>query len=308
MLLSKEANTKDVQLKSQLMMSFQDDDSTKGSEFIWSQHGFFGEQNIDLTIPKANFPELTLCYINQARVSLVKSGGRAIYCDNVILGQIMPMAALDPSIDLKTYEPNENEVVMYVPLYNVNTGLFRGLTHKLGLITVRGDEQERFFSYGYSKEKSKVLYCNMKTQLPNIFSSTCFTKHTQTLLDQNENGIKQSRAFFFLPATLDRKENILQYKDNVHLHPVDIEYHKFKDEFGIESFNPSLLERRSLEENSSLRSAILRVMKKIVMISNHNLVRNANAYMAQGGQLDKEMKFEWIDDSQQASTLLQLTY
>ena len=148
----------------------------------------------------------------------------------------------------------------------------------------------------------------MKTQLPNIFSSTCFTKHTQALLDQNENGIKQSRAFFFLPATLDRKENILQYKDNVHLHPVDIEYHKFKDEFGIESFNPSLLERRSLEENSSLRSAILRVMKKIVMISNHNLVRNANAYMAQGGQLDKEMKFEWIDDSQQASTLLQLTY
>ena len=57
-----------------------------------------------------------------------------------------------------------------------------------------------------------------------------------------------------------------------------------------------------------MRSAILRVMKKIVMISNHNLVRNANAYMAQGGQLDKEMKFEWIDDSQQASTLLQLTY
>ena len=30
--------------------------------------------------------------------------------------------------------------------------------------------------------------------------------------------------------------------------------------------------------------------------------------MAQGGKLDNEMKFEWIDDSQQASTLLQLTY
>ena len=40
MLLSKEANTKDVQLKSQLMMSFQDDEATKGSEFIWPQHGF----------------------------------------------------------------------------------------------------------------------------------------------------------------------------------------------------------------------------------------------------------------------------
>ena len=267
MLLSKEANTKDVQLKSQLMMSFQDDDSTKGSEFIWPQHGFFVEQTVDLTIPKANFPELTLCYINQARVSLVKSGETAIYCDNVILAQIMPIAVVDPSIDLKTYEPNENEVIMYVPLYNVNTGLFRGLTHKLGFITVRGDEQEGFFSYGYSKEKSKALYCSMKTQLPHTFSSTCFKKHTQLLLDENENGVKHSRAFFFLPATLDRKESILQYKDNVHLHPVDINYDNFKDEFGNESYNPSLLERRDSRE-SSLRSAILRVMKKIVMVSN----------------------------------------
>ena len=56
MLLSKEANTKDVQLKSQLMMSFQDDDTTKGSEFIWPQFGYFGENTVDSTIPKANFP------------------------------------------------------------------------------------------------------------------------------------------------------------------------------------------------------------------------------------------------------------
>ena len=49
-------------------------------------------------------------------------------------------------------------------------------------------------------------------------------------------------------------------------------------------------------------------MKKIAMLSNQNLVRNANSYMAQGGKLDDEMKFEWIDDSQQASSLLQLTY
>ena len=143
MLLSKEANTKDVQLKSQLMMSFQDDEATKGSEFIWPQHGFFGEQNVDLTINKANIPELTLCYINQARVSLVKSGERAVYCDNVVISQIMPMAVPDPSTDLTTYEPNENEAIIYVPLYNVNTGLFRGLCRKLGLITVHGDEQER---------------------------------------------------------------------------------------------------------------------------------------------------------------------
>ena len=42
MLLSKEANTKDLQLKSQLLMSVaQDEDPKKGSEFIWPQFGFF---------------------------------------------------------------------------------------------------------------------------------------------------------------------------------------------------------------------------------------------------------------------------
>ena len=116
MLLSKEANTKDVPLQSQLMMSFQDEDATKGaSEFIWPKHGYFGEHNIDLTIPKANFPELTICYVNQSRVSMVKSGEKAIYCDNVILAQIMPLITIDPSIDLNSYVPNENQVIIYVP-------------------------------------------------------------------------------------------------------------------------------------------------------------------------------------------------
>ena len=220
----------------------------------------------------------------------------------------MPMSVLDPSIDLKTYVPNDNEAIIYSPLYNVNTGLFHGLTRKLGLITVRGDEQERFFSYGYSKEKSKVLYCTMKTQLPNIFSSTCFKKHTQLLLDQHENGVKQSRQFFFLPATLDRKEDIIRYKDNVHLHPIEMDYDKFKVEFNIDSFDPALLERRGDLEANSLRSDIIRVMEKVAMLSNQNLLRNANAYRVQGGIIDKEMKFEWIDESHQASNVLQLTY
>ena len=309
MLLSKEANTKDVQLKSQLLMPVdQDDEISKGSELIWSQFGFFGEQNIDLTIPKVNFPELTLCYINQARVSVVKGGERAIYCDNVVIAQIMPLAVIDPEIDLKVYVPKENEAIIYCPLYNVNTGLFYGLTRKLGLITVLGDQQERFFSYGYSKEKSKILYCSMKTQLPNIFSSTCFKKHTNLLLEQNENGIKQSRQFFFLPATLDRKEDIIQYKDNVHLHPIQVEYDTFKSEFSIDNFNPALLEKRGDLESEHLRSSVLQIMKKIAMLSNQNLLRNANAYKAQGGEIDKEMKFQWIDESHEASNLLQLTY
>ena len=49
-------------------------------------------------------------------------------------------------------------------------------------------------------------------------------------------------------------------------------------------------------------------MKKVAMLSNQSLVRNANSYLAKGGKVDLEKKFVWIDDSHQASTQLQLTY
>ena len=54
--LSKEATNKDVQLKSQLVMTFQDDES-KGSQQLRLESGFFGDQRAELTILKANFPE-----------------------------------------------------------------------------------------------------------------------------------------------------------------------------------------------------------------------------------------------------------
>ena len=71
--LSKEATRKDQQLKTQIMLSFQDDES-KGSEKIWQENGFFGNQRAELTIAKAKFPENMLCYVNHSTVSLVKDG------------------------------------------------------------------------------------------------------------------------------------------------------------------------------------------------------------------------------------------
>ena len=40
--LSKEATNKDDQLKTQMLLSFQDDES-KSSEKIWVEKGFFGD-------------------------------------------------------------------------------------------------------------------------------------------------------------------------------------------------------------------------------------------------------------------------
>ena len=174
--LSKKATNKDVQLKSQMVMTFQDDES-KGSEKIWLETGFFGDQRAEFTILKGNFPENSFCYVNQGSLSLVKGGEKAIYLDFVILGQLMPAANTNPAINLDTHVLKEYEVIMYSPVYNKSAGLYGGFTRRLGYITLRGDDRERFYSYGYNKEKSSLLYCSMKTLLQNIFSCTAFKKH-----------------------------------------------------------------------------------------------------------------------------------
>ena len=63
MFLSKDVTSKDQQLKTQMAISFQDDDS-KNTKKVWQESGFFDDHRSDLTIPKANFPENTLVYIN----------------------------------------------------------------------------------------------------------------------------------------------------------------------------------------------------------------------------------------------------
>ena len=72
--LSKESTSKDQQLKTQMVLSFQDDES-KNTGTVWQESGFFDDHQSDLTIPKANFPENTLVYVNQGSVLLVKGGG-----------------------------------------------------------------------------------------------------------------------------------------------------------------------------------------------------------------------------------------
>ena len=70
---------------------------------------------------------------------------KALYLDFVVLGQIMPVANVNPEINLDTYDFNKNEVLVYCPVYNKSTGLYGGLTKKLGQITLRGYAKERFF-------------------------------------------------------------------------------------------------------------------------------------------------------------------
>ena len=292
MYLSSESQSPNQKTRSQMLVTLGENKEST-TEKIWEESGFFKEQRIDLTIPKANFPENTLCYVNQGSISQVKDG-EAIYLEYVILGQIMAIANPDPSIDLNDYQFKENECFLYVPLYNKETGLFQGLGKKLGYITLRGDKNETFFSYGYDSEKSKILFCSMKQQIPNIFQCTCFKKHHQYLLNEKATDRLTSSLFLFLPSTLDRKENILQFKNSVNLHPIDGFYDDIKALNNDKDFNPFELE-------SATRGNVLPLfysyMKKIAETSNNNLVRNANAFLASGGKIDPNSTFYWIDNS-----------
>ena len=127
--LSKEANSKDLQLKSQMVLSLTDGKS-KGSEKIWKEFGFYKDQLVELTISKTNFPVNCLVYINQDSLPVVKGGEKGIYLVFVILGQIMPFANPDSKFDIDNYVPQENEVIIYSPVYNKSTGIYGGLSLK----------------------------------------------------------------------------------------------------------------------------------------------------------------------------------
>ena len=293
MYLSKEVHNQNEKSKTQMMVSLADD-KDKNTEKIFGENGFFKDQRIDLTIPKSNFPENTLCYINQGTISAMKEG-EAIYLEYVVLGQIMPVANPDPEIDLDTYEFKENETLLYLPLYNKETGLYRGLSKKLGYITLRGDKNEMFHSYGYDKERSKLLYFSLKQPIPNIFYCTAFKKHKNYLINVHTTDCLASFLFLFLLSTVDRKEEMLQFRDSVNLHPIEPMYSDLKEFNEDHDFDPAMLEMDGLRQE--VTSLFYKYMKKVAETSNHNLVRNLNAYLANGGKSDPDTDFAWINSS-----------
>ena len=154
-------------------------------------------------------------------------------------------------------------------VYNKATGLYGGLKKILAHITLRRDEGERFYSYGYSKEKNTLLYCTMKHPLPNIFHCTAFKKHHGFILDENKKtGF--SKLFLYLRSTLDRKEEFLQWKDHVHLHPIDMSYEELKKIHNDGDMNPALLDNNELRRD--VTDGYYKMMKKIAEISNQNLL------------------------------------
>ena len=61
-------------------------------------------------------------------------------------------------------------------------------------------------------------------------------------MSQNKENSKFSKMFMFLPSALDDKENIQQYNNDVHLHPVDVSYEQLKVLNNNKDFDPADLD------------------------------------------------------------------
>ena len=125
------------------------------------------------------------------------------------------------------------------------------------------------------------------------------------MLDENKKSL--ASKMFHLPATLDRKEEFLRYKDNVHLHPIDVNYEELRMLNEGNDMNPNLLENKALRKDVVL--TYYKVMKKIAEFSNQSLIRNLDAYLTKRGKIDLDNEFQWIDDSyKKEQQKFQLTY
>ena len=172
LLLSKEMNDKDRSMKTQLLIKSGDSDEKLSGEKVWKENGYFNDIRPELNLVKVNMPENTLFYVNQGFISTIKNGDLAMYIQNFILGQLIVAANQPDNID--EYHCAENEVKLLSCVYDLESGDFKGVRLMLAYIILRRDDEEVFFSYGYDKSKSKVLYSYSKEQIPNAFISTSF--------------------------------------------------------------------------------------------------------------------------------------
>ena len=271
LLMSKEVSDKDRSMKTQLLMTTSGSDEKVSGERVWKENGFFSEVKPEMNIEKVNIPENTLLYINQGFISTVKNGDLAMYVHNFIVGQLL-VAANQPD-DITTYSCKENEVKLLTCVYDLESGKFKGLRLMLAYIIIRGDDDEVFFSYGYSKSKSTVLYSYSKQQIPDTFISTSFKKHFQEVVNEKKDE-DYSHMFYYLPSISDRKEEVNQYKSNVSLVPTDVTI-EFINSFSSEKnykFRPDLLNVKELREP---HVKVLRdLFRHIAGFSNQNLERN----------------------------------
>ena len=298
LLLSKEMTDKDKSMKTQLMLKAEPQNKLSGEQ-IWKKNGFFKDVRAELSLEKVNIPENCLIYINQGFLSTVKNGEIAMYLDNFIIGQLI-IAANQPK-DIESYVCSQNEVKLLSPVYEIETGQFKGIRKQMAFIVLRGDSDETFLSYGFDKTRSKTLFSYSKQQIPNAFVSVAFKKHFEQIMSGDRD--ESSSLFYFLPSLSDRKEEINQYMNNVSLSPVDVTV-DFIEKFSENVFfKPDLLSSSDEKERKPQIEMLYGLFKHMATVSDQNLERNVvHLNIAQGRHT-----MEW-SNSKFDSSKFKLTY
>ena len=160
-------------------------DENQLSNEIYGKNVFPQDLRGYFRMEKVKFPENTLFYVNKPRL-IVQERENILYADYFLVGQ--EIAAPNTPADVDTYVFPADEVKVIRPLYDVETGDYKGLKNTVGLICIRGDQDEVLFNYGFDEKKSKVLYCTQKRRFPNASAGTVFNKHNNKLLiEKREN-------------------------------------------------------------------------------------------------------------------------
>ena len=266
--------------------------SVKQKQLVaWPRNGFFTGDCDNFKVVKANMPENTVFYVNQAYTT-TKDGKKYHYNDLYVIGQLMPLAPQAQPDDIDTYICAHNEVKILRALYDLKTGKFQGIKQCVAAITVRGDDNAQFFDYGYDEKNDTTrLYSVQKTKIPSSFRSTCFT-FLKDKIESNSLRGDFSDMFFFLPSTIDRCEEVNKYLTMVYLRPVFLTIGDFGPQF-----NPA--------ENFD-RECVVSVLKKVAEQSSQNLLRNADTYLAKTKQ--NTSAFVWPKSEKMPEKLFALTY
>ena len=274
MFLSREISNSDHTIRSKMVVANIEGEE-KAGECVWEQNDYFGEINPDFSIHKKNFPENALVYIIQAYLT-VKDRDVSIYCDYVILGQIVVFRNPPEDIDeLIKAGKSKALVKMYMAMYDNTTGQFWLVRETLGYIMLRNEPEETFLTCGFSSEHSAILFCYSKQPMPNIFRGTSFNTHKlQTFL---ENKAKKSDLSFYFPSITDRKESINRYKDQVSLVHVTSSINDI-NEFSPEGyvFDPKHLDQ-SGKDCENARATLYSYCQNVCNVSNANLIQNVYA-------------------------------
>ena len=111
-----------------------------------------------------------------------------------------------------------------------------------------------------------------KMKIPNSFSTTIFNRHRIQYEFGAYSEIDFSNVFFFLPCTVDRVEEINQ--QSINLSAIDIDISDFD-----KNLNPSKVDFAN-PEKEELRKSVLKVLRKVADLSNQNIRRNADGFLA----------------------------